>query len=72
MKQLSDRIRKIREAHGLTQNDVANKMNISCSAYGKMERNANHSTHETLTKIAKVIGVSLLFLLDISNKIYKE
>lgn len=33
--ELSTRIRKIREAQGLTQADVAYKANISPQAYGK-------------------------------------
>lgn len=69
---ISDRIRKVRVAYSLTQLDVADKMNISTAVYGKMERNASHSSFDTLLKIAAAIGVSLLFLLDTDNKYYKE
>jgi transcriptional regulator with XRE-family HTH domain len=69
---LSNRIRKIREAYGLTQSEVADRMDISYATYGEMERNANHSSHETLSRIAAAIDVSLLFLLDTDNKNYKE
>jgi transcriptional regulator with XRE-family HTH domain len=47
-------------------------MNISPSAYGKIERNANHSSYETLTKVAIAIGVSMQFLLDLTETNYKE
>jgi len=69
---LSDRIRKVRESYGLTQTDVAESLNISPSTYGQMERNANRSSHETLSRISSAIGVSLLFLLDTENENYKE
>jgi transcriptional regulator with XRE-family HTH domain len=72
MELLSVRIRKIREAQGLTQEEVADRMMISPSAYGKMERNAGNSSHDTLVKIASAIGVSLLFMLDVDNESYKE
>jgi transcriptional regulator with XRE-family HTH domain len=72
MEQLPDRIRKIREVYGLTQRNIAERMNISSSTYGKMERNANLAKVGTLIKIANAIGVSLLFLLDTQNKNYKE
>jgi transcriptional regulator with XRE-family HTH domain len=64
---LSDRIRKIREAYNLTQGEVAEKMGISPSTYGEMERNAENATFQTLSRIAESIGVSLLFLID-TNK----
>jgi transcriptional regulator with XRE-family HTH domain len=72
MEQQSDRIRKIREAYGLTQLNIANRMDISCSTYGKIERNASRSSLNTLSRITAAIGVSLLFMLDLKNKNYKE
>lgn len=72
MEKLSDRIRNIRELNGYTQLDVASRMNISSSAYGKMERNANYSSYETLLKIANAIGVSITFLLEVDSNCFKE
>jgi transcriptional regulator with XRE-family HTH domain len=69
---LGERIRKIREAHGMTQEDVAFKCDITPSAYGQIERKASNSTYNTLCKIANSIGVSILFLLDIDNPNYSE
>jgi transcriptional regulator with XRE-family HTH domain len=68
MKTLPNRIRQIRENCKLTQSEVASKMNISSSTYGKIERNANHSSYETLTKVANAIGVTIQFLFDLDNK----
>lgn len=65
---LAERIRKIRELHDLTQAEVANRCNISSSAYGQIERRAGSSSYETLQKVANAIGVSLPFLIDVDNE----
>jgi transcriptional regulator with XRE-family HTH domain len=67
---LGDRIRKIREANNLTQSQIADYCNITSSAYGQIERKANNSTFETLSKIAKAINVSVSFLVDLENPDY--
>lgn len=64
---LANRIRKIREAKELSQEDVAEKLGISCSAYGQIERRAQNSSFNTLLRVAKCLGVSLPFLVDIEN-----
>lgn len=64
---LANRIRQIREAHFLTQADIAFKTGISPQAYGKIERKANRASFENLTKIADAIGVSVMFLIDVDN-----
>jgi transcriptional regulator with XRE-family HTH domain len=64
---LAYRLRKIREAKNLTQEDVAFNCGISSSAYGQIERNADKSTLETLTKIANALDVSIVFLVDLNN-----
>ncbi|MDB9482295.1 helix-turn-helix transcriptional regulator [Dolichospermum circinale CS-537/05] len=46
--ELANRIRKIRETYGLSQADIAYKVNISPQAYSKIERNAKSSSIETL------------------------
>ena len=62
------RLRKIREAYGLTQYEVACKCDMTPSAYGQIERNAGNCTIRTMEKIADSIGISLIFLLDIKNQ----
>ena len=69
---LANRIKQIREAHSLTQLEVAAKINISASAYGQIERRAGSSSFDTLQKIADAIGVTLPFLVDIKNSCFKE
>ncbi|HCS21424.1 MAG TPA: hypothetical protein DIW47_12835 [Bacteroidetes bacterium] len=56
---LSERIRTLRKAKGLTQEQVAERMDISGSAFGQIERNAERATFVTLTKIAVALEVSI-------------
>lgn len=63
----ANRIRKIREAYHLKQSEVALKIGMEPSSYGKIERRAGKSSIETLKKVAIAIGVSLPFLIDIEN-----
>jgi transcriptional regulator with XRE-family HTH domain len=64
---LAERIRNIREAHLLSQAEVADKCEMSPQAYSKIERLAGNSSFNTLSKIADAIGVSVSFLVDIHN-----
>ncbi|MCU0351638.1 MAG: helix-turn-helix transcriptional regulator [Flavobacterium sp.] len=70
--ELATRIRKVRQAYGYTQADIAYKINISPQAYGKIERNAAKTKFETFQKIANALEVDLVFLLDVKSNIYKE
>lgn len=65
--QYAIRLREIREAYDLTQNQVAQRCDISPSAYGQIERKAGCASIKTMESIANAIGVSLIFLLDIKN-----
>ena len=69
---LANRIRKIREAKGFTQEEIASRMEISTSAYGQIERKAQNSTFNTLMKISKSLEVSLPFLVDIDSNEFVE
>jgi len=69
---LANRIRKIREAKGFTQEEIASRMEISTSAYGQIERKAQNSTFNTLMKISRSLEVSLPFLVDIHSNEFVE
>lgn len=64
---LPNRIRQIRTSKRLTQEIVADRLNISTSAYGQIERNANKASYETLLKISYALNVTIKYLLDIDN-----
>lgn len=70
--ELAKRIRLIREIRGYSQDYVASQMDISQSAYSKIERKAGSSSYYTLEKIANVLGVSVPFLVDIGNNNFDE
>jgi transcriptional regulator with XRE-family HTH domain len=70
--ELAKRIRLIRVIRGYSQDYVASQMDISQSAYSKIERKAGSSSYYTLEKIANVLGVSVPFLVDIGNNNYDE
>lgn len=65
--ELSERMRLIREKAGLTQADVAFELGISPQAYGKIERQSERATIETLRKIAVTLDVNVSFLIDVMN-----
>lgn len=56
---LSERIRTIRKSKGLTQEQVAERMDISGSAFGQIERNVERATFATLMKLSLALEVSI-------------
>lgn len=55
---LARNIRKIRDIRGLSQEFVAEKLELSQSAYSKIEQGKTFLTEEVKEKIATVLGVS--------------
>ena len=54
---LGDKIKKIRDLKGLTQEDIASKLNISSQAYSKIERNETKIDDKRLEQIANALDV---------------
>lgn len=65
---VSEKIRLIREAKGLTQEQVAEKIGISPSVYGDIERGENDPKLSKLQKIAKAFEIELSELVDLTEK----
>lgn len=57
-------LRQAREEAGLTQEDVAQKLNTKKSAISKMENHAEDVRLSTLGKYAKVLGKKLYLSVD--------
>ncbi len=57
--QIGKRIRKIRESKDLSQENVASELEISTSAYAKIERGATDPSANRLVQIAKVLEVDV-------------
>lgn len=60
---LSEKIRELRRKSGLSQEELADKLNVSRQAVSKWETGATVPTTETLVELADYFGVSLDFLL---------
>lgn len=69
------RLREIRESRGLTQKDLADRVGMSDQQIYRYEADKTDATGDALTKIARVLDVSvdyLLGLVDQPNGILQE
>lgn len=62
----SEKFKKLRQAYGLTQVKMADKLNVSASAIGMYEQGRRKPDSEMLKKICKVFNVSVDYLLDVT------
>jgi transcriptional regulator with XRE-family HTH domain len=65
---VNEKIRLIRETKGLTQEQVAEKLGISPTAYGDFERGSNDPKLSKLKKLAEIFEMPLSDLIDLSDK----
>ncbi|KOR32955.1 hypothetical protein TI05_03960 [Achromatium sp. WMS3] len=65
---ISDKIRSIRKAKGLTQEQVAEKLEMSTNGYGDLERGDTDIKLSKLEKIAEILEMQLPELVDLSEK----
>jgi transcriptional regulator with XRE-family HTH domain len=68
MKTLGQKIRYMRNLRGWSQEEIADRLDISLSAYSKIEKNITDLNFSRLTQIAKVFGMSVLELFSVSSK----
>jgi transcriptional regulator with XRE-family HTH domain len=57
-KEIGKRIRAVRKAQKLTQEEASERCDITSSYYGNLERGNKKMSVETLVKISKGLGVS--------------
>ena len=57
------RIREMREAHGMTQFDLALALDVESNFVSRMERGTRTCSFEMLVRLAKALNVSTDFLL---------
>lgn len=72
MKSLGEKIRYYRNLRNWTQNDLADKLDMSLPAYSKMERDVTDVTYSRLQQVAKVFGITVAELVDFSDKSYND
>ncbi|MFI3220392.1 MAG: helix-turn-helix transcriptional regulator [Methylococcales bacterium] len=65
---VNEKIRLIRETKGLTQEQVAEKLGMSPSSYGDIERGENDPKLSKLQKIAEILEMQLSELVDLNEK----
>lgn len=67
MKKYGEIISKLRKQHGLTQEQLGKKLNVSYQAVSKWENNLSEPDLETIEKIAEVFGISMSDFFDITK-----
>lgn len=60
---IGENIKQIRKNKGLTQNELAKDIGISRSYLGDLEKNRRNPSTETIEKLSKKLGVSVLYLI---------
>lgn len=66
------RIAELRKGSGMTQENLAEALNISCSTLAGYEAENKHPPYRTLVKIAKYFGVSIYYLMGITDRLLGE
>lgn len=62
-----NRLRALRGYHNLTQRQIAQSLSIDRSTYAYYETGKTHPDFETLTRIARMFGVSTDYLLGLDE-----
>lgn len=68
MNTIGEKIRHFRKLKGLSQDDLAYELDISLTAYSKIERNITDVNFSRLSQIAKVLNITLVDLLSADKK----
>ena len=67
---IGEKIRQIRLMKGYSQENLADMLGISTTAYGDIERNKTELTISRANEIAKMLDISILDLLEIEFSHY--
>ena len=69
---LGARIRNLREAKGLTQEQIAEKMNCTRQKYARLEKGLIDISYASLTTVAQVLGIKIEDITSAVNNIAQE
>jgi len=69
---ISEKIKKYRKAKNMTQEKLAQQLNISFQSVSKWENGQSEPDLETFAKLAKILGVSTDELLNVNNQVSPE
>lgn len=64
---IAEKLKHLREEKGYSQEYMATQLDLTPSAYGKIERGITELTVSKVTKIAQVFNISLSKLFDIDD-----
>ncbi len=67
-KTIGEMISSLRKEKNMTQNDLAEKMNVTDKAVSKWERNLSCPDVNSISKLAEILGVSVEELLNAQTK----
>lgn len=67
-KTIGEMISSLRKEKNMTQNDLAEKMNVTDKAVSKWERNVSCPDVNSIPKLAEILGVSVEELLNAQTK----
>ncbi len=70
-KEFGNKIYQLRKALGLTQQDIADAINVDRSTYSNYERGVTEPDLKTLKRIADILNVSVDVLLSDKNDVKK-
>ena len=70
MKNIGETIASLRKEKGMTQSELAEKMNVTDKAVSKWELNLSCPDINTISKLANILGVSVEELLKSKNQNY--
>ena len=65
---INEKIKRLRELHQLSQEQMAAKLNLSASGYAKIEQGERGLDFPKLEKIAIALGMELTELLEFNDK----
>ena len=68
----ANRLTELRKSKGLSQEELANKLGTQGPAIGRYERDAAKPTIEVAAKIARILGVSLDYLVGNSDTLLNQ
>ena len=73
-KTFGEMISSLRREKNMTQNDLADKMNVTDKAVSKWERNLSCPDINSIPKLAEILGVSVekLLMHKLNKKIVKQ
>lgn len=72
MKNIGETIASLRKEKGMTQSELAEKMNVTDKAVSKWERNLSCPDINTISKLANILGVSVEELLKSKKNTYSN